>query len=66
MWATVLRHAGRTREALEQLARLERFEGHQKWVMEIGHERGLLERSWRETSKEAAENSIDGETADAA
>ena len=66
MWATVLRHAGRTREALEQLAQLERFDGHQKWVMEISHERELLERSRRKTSEEAAENSIDGATAEAA
>ncbi len=66
MWATVLRHAGRNREALEQLAHLQRFEGHQKWATEIGHERELLKRSRPEAPEETAENSIDDATADAA
>ena len=54
MWATVLRHTGRLNEAHEQLDRLERFDGHHKWGMEICHER---ERLRREKSEETAGSS---------
>jgi len=66
MWATVLRHAGRTREAYEQLDRLERFEGHHEWGVEIRHERELIEQLWREKSGENAGDSREDSTAAAA
>jgi hypothetical protein len=37
--ATLCRHAGRYDEALEQLTRLERLRGAEKWVQEIAFER---------------------------
>jgi hypothetical protein len=66
MWATVLRHAGRHQEAREQLARLECFEGHQKWGAEILQERKLLEQLGQRRSEQAAEISVEDSTAEAA
>jgi uncharacterized protein HemY len=43
--ATLLRHVGRYDEAQRQLERLERFEGCEKWVVEIGRERQFLHES---------------------
>ena len=57
MWATVLRHTDRLHEAHEQLDRLERFNGHHRWGMEIRHERELLKRLWQEKSENTAEKS---------
>ncbi len=42
MLATLLRHTGRRDEALMHLDRLDRFEGSQKWELEIRQERNLL------------------------
>ncbi len=39
--ATLLRHTGRLEESLEELNRLERFDGWERWAMEIGRERAL-------------------------
>ena len=66
MWATVLRHAGRIHEAHEQLDRLECFEGHHKWGMEICHERELLKQLRREKLEKTAENAVEESTAEAA
>jgi hypothetical protein len=66
MWATVLRHAGRIDEAGEQLDRLELFEGHHKWGMEICRERELLAQLRQEKLNETAENAVESSTADAA
>ena len=40
--ATLLRHTGRTEEAINQLDTLVRFDGAAKWEVEIEHERELL------------------------
>ena len=66
MWATVLRHAGRVDEAGEQLDRLELFEGHHKWGMEICRERELLAQLRQEKLEETAENAVEDSTAEAA
>jgi hypothetical protein len=66
MWATVLRHAGRIHETHEQLARLECFEGHQKWGMEIRRERELLEQLRQNGPEDAVEKSSEDSTAEAA
>ncbi len=42
MLATLLRHTGRRNEALVHLDRLARFEGAQKWELEMRQERDLL------------------------
>jgi hypothetical protein len=42
MWATLMRRQGRLHEAVKELDRIERFEGHQKWELEIRRERELL------------------------
>lgn len=42
MLATLLRHTGRRDEALVHLDLLDRFEGSQKWELEIRQERDLL------------------------
>jgi hypothetical protein len=42
MLATLLRHTGRLGEAAQQLERLERFDGWERWAMEIGRERACL------------------------
>lgn len=42
MWATLMRRQGRLDEAAKELGRIERFEGHQKWEVEIRRERELL------------------------
>ena len=42
MLATVLRRTGRPGEAARQLDRIERFDGSQKWELEICRERELL------------------------
>jgi len=42
MLATLLRHTGRLGEAAQQLERLERFDGWERWGMEIGRERACL------------------------
>jgi hypothetical protein len=66
MWATVLRHAGRIHEASEQLDRLERFEAHHKWGMEIRQERELLKQLLRERSEERVDKAVDDSTSEAA
>jgi len=38
----LLRHTGRTEEAINQLDTLVRFDGAAKWEVEIEHERELL------------------------
>jgi len=43
MLASLFRHTRRPQEANSQLRRLELFEGAQKWSMEIGRERVLLQ-----------------------
>lgn len=43
--ATLLRHTGRFDEAAGQLERLGRFEGCEKWELEIGRERRLLDEA---------------------
>ncbi|MGQ9574942.1 MAG: hypothetical protein ACUVUC_06455 [Thermoguttaceae bacterium] len=52
MLASLLRHTGRLREAADQLDRLERFDGWQRWAMEIGRERALLERIGNQQAEE--------------
>jgi tetratricopeptide (TPR) repeat protein len=52
MLATLLRHAGRHDEATHQLDTLARFEGAEKWELEIGQERQLLAKA--KTAKAAA------------
>jgi len=46
MLATLLRHLERFEEAAEQLDRLGRTEGSQKWETEIGRERAFLAEAW--------------------
>ena len=53
MLATLLRHTGRLDEAGKQLSMLEKFEGAQKWALEIRRERRLLTQ---------AIESVDGQT----
>jgi len=48
MLATLLRHTGRRDEAVAQLDLLDRFEGSQKWELEIRRERDL----WAESDNE--------------
>jgi hypothetical protein len=53
MLATLMRHTGRLDEAHQQIEILTRFEGSQKWQMEIEEERGLLaEAKMREARTE--------------
>jgi hypothetical protein len=42
MLATLLRHTGRLAEAAQQLDRLQRLDGWERWAMEIGRERAYL------------------------
>jgi tetratricopeptide (TPR) repeat protein len=56
MLAGLFRHAGRYDEAVRQLERLERFEGSQKWELEIRRERQLLEEARTEDDGESAES----------
>jgi len=58
MLATLLRHTGQLDEADQQLQRLTRLEGAQKWAWEIQRERELLAQS-RRKSETPAEHSID-------
>jgi len=53
MLATLLRRAGRIDEALRQLDTLARFEGAEKWELEILDERQLLAEAKRETKNAA-------------
>ena len=53
MLATLLRRAGRIDEALRQLDTLARFEGAEKWELEILDERQLLAEAERETKNAA-------------
>jgi len=48
MLATLLRRTGRVDEARGQLDRIERWEGSEKWELEIRRERELLEQDSRE------------------
>jgi hypothetical protein len=57
MLATLLRHTGRHDEAKTQLDVLERFEGAEKWQVEIGRERDLLAAKTEDTKTE--ENKIE-------
>jgi hypothetical protein len=50
MLATLLRHTKRYREAGASLDRLERFEGSEKWELEIRRERDLLDAARKEAS----------------
>ena len=50
MLATLLRHTKRYREARVSLDRLERYEGSEKWELEIRRERDLLEAAQTEAS----------------
>jgi hypothetical protein len=50
MLATLLRHTGRLDDAARQLETLARFDGAEKWELEIGNERHLL----TEMKKQAA------------
>jgi hypothetical protein len=45
MRATMYRHTGRYREALEEIERIERFEGCEKWELEIRRERELIRKA---------------------
>jgi hypothetical protein len=54
MLATLLRRTGRPGEAERQLDRLERFDGSQKWELEIRRERELLRADWVESPQEPA------------
>jgi hypothetical protein len=53
MLATLLRHTGRLDEAAEELERIGRCEGSQKWEPEIARERQLLAESRHQRSEEA-------------
>jgi len=52
MLATLLRHTGRLPEASQQLDRLERFDGWERWAMEIGRERAALAAARDEGAEE--------------
>ena len=58
MLATLLRHTARLGEAAQQLDRLQRLDGWERWAMEIGRERAYLEA--------APEAEGSGQTADSA
>jgi hypothetical protein len=51
--ATLLRHTGRLDEATRQLDTLARFEGAEKWELEIGNERQLLTEMKRQAAAAA-------------
>jgi hypothetical protein len=55
MLATLLRHTGRHQEAGEQLARLGRMDGAERWTLEIARQRTRLAAQVREAA-ESAEN----------
>ncbi len=56
--ATMLRHTGRIEEATNQLDQLDRFDGAEKWVLEIQRERELL----AEAEKNLKDNLKNGTT----
>jgi hypothetical protein len=60
MLATLLRHTGRHEEAAEQLARLSRTDGAERWTLEIARQRTRLAAQMRE----AAESPVDSEASD--
>ena len=51
--ATLFRRTGRPREAETELNRLERYQGSEKWALEIGRERQLLHEARRESPPES-------------
>lgn len=55
MLATLLRHTRRPEEATAWLDRLERFDGSEKWALEICRERELLAAAAKTESQEAEE-----------
>jgi hypothetical protein len=60
MLATLLRHTGRHQEAGEQLSRLNRMDGAERWTLEIARQRTRLAVQMRE----AAEMTVDSEASD--
>ena len=62
MLATLFRHTRRWPEARQQLLRLERLEGCEKWILEIGAELNLLAEL--ETPSEVNEKAIDPAASD--
>ena len=70
--ASLLRHTKRLNEAREQLQRLERLDGAEKWQMEIGREHlrlDDLENEVSEAAPDASDDTADGndpETSDEA
>jgi hypothetical protein len=54
MLATLYRHNRRYNEAAKQLDTLGRFEGAEKWELEIGRERMLIEEGKKETGEQDA------------
>ena len=51
--ATLFRRTGRPREAETELNRLERYQGSEKWALEIGRERQLLHEARSESPPES-------------
>ena len=62
MLATLLRHAGRFDEASRQLDTLIRFEGAEKWELEIRRERELLAKTTKRNEPQADETAGSGVT----
>jgi cytochrome c-type biogenesis protein CcmH/NrfG len=63
MLATLLRHTGRFQEAGEQLGRLSRMDGAERWQMEITRQRTRLAMQTRE-SAEASKAAVSDKSAD--